>query len=125
MVHNSIWNFPESLKKLAPDITSDILDITLPISTTDDDSLNWSKSNNGIITFKHVYDYHIYTHNELNWTKFIWKPFILQAKFLISQEIFNNGIATNDKLRKCDFTLVSFFLVCTKSFDTPQRLFLD
>ncbi|KAK9289067.1 hypothetical protein L1049_017538 [Liquidambar formosana] len=101
LIKDNGWHIPTSFASTFPDITHDILQLSLPVEDTTD-VLVWPFSKSGHLSFTDAYYYFKPTTSDVSWAHHLWKHYIPPKLSTLTWRLLLNALPTDDNLQKSD-----------------------
>ncbi|KAK0578736.1 hypothetical protein LWI29_015418 [Acer saccharum] len=116
------WDIPTSFQASHPDVASEIEKVVV---STDPDSLVWTCSLDGVVSYKSTYDSLSEVRSSVFWGKQIWASFILPSRSILIWRLFHGKIPTDIALRARGYISPSRCRFWCAAGEDLRHLFLD
>lgn len=114
-----------NLEILTPYITTQIMDLPVPIDEKFIDLVIWEDWKNVNLNFKDAHSTLFNAHAIYIWAKHVWHNLVPPEKSLTTWQFFHNSIANHDNLNIQGLNMVFMCSSCLQNVETKNHLFLD
>ncbi|KAM7517189.1 hypothetical protein LguiA_006772 [Lonicera macranthoides] len=121
-LNRGTWCLPRSFKRAFPQVASQIDHVEI---YNKGDSLIWTPSLTGDISFKSAYDVCRIHGGDFKWMSCVWCFYIPPRRSILFYRALQNRLPTEDNLRRCGMYLTSRCSMCKVASESVAHLFYE